>query len=43
MKKIKCMICNREWYVYQKNWDNGVVEEVLSIIPCEHPNDHIPE
>jgi hypothetical protein len=42
MKVIKCMVCEREWFVHTKEWDNNTVEEVLSIVLSEHPNDHIP-
>jgi len=37
------MVCEREWFVHTKEWDNNAVEEVLSIVMSEHPNDHIPD
>jgi hypothetical protein len=42
MKVIKCMVCERQWFVHTEEWDNDAVEEVLSIVMSEHPNDHIP-
>jgi hypothetical protein len=42
MKVIKCMVCERQWFVHTEEWDNDTVEAVLSIVLSRHPNDHIP-